>query len=319
MITVVSLNPAIDKRLVITRLKKGEVNRVQTGQSWPGGKGVHVANTAALLGSKVAITGLLPADGSGAFLSELESRGISPDFVVIPGEMRTCLAIFDADDQSETELLEQGCTVDLQSFESLKVKLKRLASESSVVVFSGSLPLGIPANTYAELVGLCKELDCKPILDTSGAALRHGIAAHPFMIKPNLREAEELTGLHIDDVENSCRASHVAQAEYKIPLVVISLGEKGVAVTHTARTWIAAPPPAIAIRNTVGSGDCVVGGFAHGLDSNLPIEKIITLGVACGAASVSSEETGMIKLSLVRQLEAGIIIHAREATDSIFR
>jgi 1-phosphofructokinase family hexose kinase len=303
------MNPALDVRMVVDHLNTGAVNRIRSSRSWPGGKGIHVARTARTLGSEVVMTGFLPAIGREDFLDHLANTGIHADFINVEGKLRTCISLLEEDNKTETELLEPGCSVAPKYLDVLKSKVKDLASSSEVVVFSGSLPARIPSSAYGELISACNELGCQTILDTSGEALEKGVDALPSMIKPNRQEAEELVRFEIKDTEAAHRASRQL-AQGKIALAVISLGHEGIVVSNSMSTQFAAPPP-VQVRNATGSGDCLVGGFAFGLERRLPLEQTIRIGVACAAANAASPGTGEIDISVVRELENQVVIHDR--------
>jgi 1-phosphofructokinase family hexose kinase len=307
MMLVVSMNPALDVRMVVDRLNSGAVNRIRSSKTRSGGKGIHVAHTAQTLGSEVVMTGFLPAIGREYFLDGMAENGIHAEFINVEGKLRTCISLFEEDLQIETELLEPGCSVAPKYLAELKSKIRDLASTSKVVVFSGSLPPGIQSSAYGDLISVCYELGCQTILDTGGKALEKGVNAFPSMIKPNRQEAEELVRFEIKDMEAAYRAArHLAQE--KVALAVISLGSEGIVVANSTSTQFAAPP-SVEVRNATGSGDCLVGGFAFGLERRLSLEQMIRIGVACGAANAASETTGEIDISLVRELENQVLIH----------
>jgi hypothetical protein len=53
VITVGGFNTSLDKSMQTDRIRIGGVSRVSGVRAWPGGKGVHVALTAAALGEPV--------------------------------------------------------------------------------------------------------------------------------------------------------------------------------------------------------------------------------------------------------------------------
>src|SRR2546429_457938 len=73
------------------------------------------------------------------------------------------------------------------------------------VVLSGSLPPGLPDDYYALLMQRAREAGVPSILDTSGDALRLGIAARPLLVKPNATEAGQFLGSEIRSVEDAVR------------------------------------------------------------------------------------------------------------------
>ena len=60
MILVINLNASVDKRYKMKDLIKGEVMRAAEVDNTPGGKGIHVANVATILGYPHRCEALLP-------------------------------------------------------------------------------------------------------------------------------------------------------------------------------------------------------------------------------------------------------------------
>jgi fructose-1-phosphate kinase PfkB-like protein len=101
------------------------------------------------------------------------------------------------------------------------------------------------------------------LLDSSGEALRLGCAAGPYLVKPNVVEAEEMTGQEI-----SSDADALAAAEFflrqGIELVALSLGADGLLLaSKELAVW--ARPPCVQARNPVGAGDALLAGIASAL------------------------------------------------------
>ena len=133
MILVINLNASVDKRYRMKELTKGEVMRAAEVENTPGGKGLHVANVATILGEDCIATGYLGGK-SGEFIGEkLKDYGIKQDFVRVAGETRSCLAII-TDDGAQTELLEPGPVVTAEEQEAFLLKYRELLSKASVVV-----------------------------------------------------------------------------------------------------------------------------------------------------------------------------------------
>ena len=57
MILVINLNASVDKRYRMKELTKGEVMRAAEVDNTPGGKGLHVANVATILGGECIAAG----------------------------------------------------------------------------------------------------------------------------------------------------------------------------------------------------------------------------------------------------------------------
>ena len=299
MILVINLNASVDKRYRMKELTKGEVMRAAEVDNTPGGKGLHVANVATILGEDCIATGYLGGK-SGEFIGEkLKDYGIKQDFVKVAGETRSCLAII-TDDGAQTEILEPGPVVTAEEQEAFLLKYRELLSKASVVVASGSMPQGLPKNFYATLIEIAKAEHKPFLLDTSGEALVQGIAAMPYFIKPNTDEIRAIKGTNIDSDEDVVREVQLFMAD-GIKLPVVSLGARGSIAgynNHVYRVTV----PKIQCKNPVGSGDSFVAGIAVGIERGMAIEDILSLGASCGTANAMEDESGFVRKEVVDEL-----------------
>lgn len=299
MILVINLNASVDKRYEMTELEKGTVMRALKVENTPGGKGIHVANVATILGEQCIATGFLGGK-TGEFIEEkLTEYKIKNDFVKVNGETRECLAII-TEDLVQTEILEPGPEVSMEEQSEFVKKYKELLEDSDVIVASGSVPRNIPKNFYSELITIAKNKGKKFLLDTSGELLKSGINAKPFFIKPNRDEIEALTGRKIESDSDALEEIKRFQ-EKGIELVVISLGSKGSIAGYKDKFYKVTVPKVKAI-NPVGSGDSYVAGIAVSLERGYSIEQMLKYASACGTANAMEEETGSVKENIVNEL-----------------
>lgn len=299
MILVINLNASVDKRYEMTELEKGTVMRTLKVENTPGGKGIHVANVATILGEQCIATGFLGGK-TGEFIEEkLTEYKIKNDFVKVNGETRECLAII-TEDLVQTEILEPGPEVSMEEQSEFVKKYKELLEDSDVIVASGSVPRNVPKNFYSELITIAKNKGKKFLLDTSGELLKSGINAKPFFIKPNRDEIEALTGRKIESDSDALEEIKRFQ-EKGIELVVISLGSKGSIAGYKDKFYKVTVPKVKAI-NPVGSGDSYVAGIAVSLERGYSIEQMLKYASACGTANAMEEETGSVKENIVNEL-----------------
>lgn len=205
MIITVTPNPSLDRTVTLgSPLMRGAVQRVDSVTVEPGGKGINVARALTLAG--VAAEAVLPAADSDPFVSAL--RGLAVPFFGVPisEPVRTNLAITESDGTT-TKLNERGAVVDGDALSALTRCVLAKAQGASWVVLSGSLPPGIPAGWYAEIVSLLAPLDCRVAVDTSEAplaALSSGFdVAAPDLIKPNAEELADLAGASVVELESA--------------------------------------------------------------------------------------------------------------------
>jgi 1-phosphofructokinase family hexose kinase len=310
MIVVGAFNPAVDRLIDVEALVSGRVLRASAAQALPGGKGVHVALTIAALGEEVALVAPLGAADQERFASFLGARGVALHPVSIRGEVRTCLAIRDRAGQV-TEVLEPGPTLADDERDALRARFEDLAGRAELAVLSGSLPPGLPPDSYGRLVESLRARGVRVIVDASGAALAHAVAARPFAVKPTRDEAAALLGTPVRDVDDA-RAVAAKLRARGVTVTVISLGADGAVMGWEGRSLHAAAP-ARPVQNAVGSGDCLVGGLAVAVRRGLPPDEAVRLAVACGTANALVRETGVLRAEDVETLIPEVSVRALDA------
>jgi 1-phosphofructokinase family hexose kinase len=303
MITVAGFNTAIDRFIQLEALNPGEVHRVQAEQVYPGGKGVHVAQTIAALGERVQLVGLVDAAHRDLIARRMRERGVAFHGVDIAGDIRHCLALRDAHGMM-TEILGQGPQLSPTECDVLLNRFRQSIDESELVILCGSLPRGLQNAVYAELVDYARQRGKRCLVDASGEAMRLAVDAKPFMIKPNRDEISEWFGQPVLDLHAAERAA-IALRERGVAVPVVTMGELGAVAADESGIWHAQRASA-QVRNSVGSGDCFLAGFAVAIKRNMPIDEALRLAVASGVANAQSEETGFAERSSVESLLASV-------------
>jgi len=300
MIATVSLNPAIDKSVTVRGFEVGKTNRGKVTRVDAGGKGINVAKALKRMGSAVWALGLVAGSNGRFILDALSVAGIPADFVIVPGETRVNLKIHDPEKGTETELNEPGFRVPAEHLEELRQKIEAHAAQCEVMVFSGSLPPEAPTTIFADLIRIAKAHGVKCFLDTAGPALKHGLAAGPFLIKPNRAEVEELLKNTFRSRRDLVEAGHTL-VRMGSEQVLISLGAEG-AVGVTGRDALFAAPPAVKALSSVGAGDTMVAAMAHAAVEGLSFRHAFQMAVAASAATVALEGTKVADLAAVQSL-----------------
>jgi 1-phosphofructokinase family hexose kinase len=299
MITVAGFNTAIDRLIHIDALKPGEVHRAREEQIYPGGKGVHVAQTIAALGERVQLVGLVDAPHRNLICRRMSERSVLFHGVEVAGELRHCMALREPNGKI-TEILGQGPLLSQAECEGLLRDFRRSVDESDLVILSGSLPRGFDATTYADLASYVKNLGLRCMVDASGEAMRHAVKARPFLIKPNRDEISELHQKPVNDLEAAVESVRGLLVQ-GVGMPVVTLGALGAIACNASGIWHA-ELTLDQVRNTVGSGDCLLAGLAVGVVRNMSLEDTLRLGAACGAANAQGEETGFVERRAVEAL-----------------
>jgi len=318
MFLCVSANPAIDKQVRITELRVGAVNRAAEAIAEPGGKAAHVAMALRALVERPHWIGFAGGATGDVLLMGLKTLGIRAQPILTRAPTRENLAIVD-DTGSVTEILEPGgapSAKEIGSFQRACENEFARRKRKLLVILSGSLPPGVPANLYASLIRIAHSCGCRVILDSSGGALRRGVRAQPDLVKPNREEAEAITGMKIQDVASARNAMEQILA-MGARSAAISLGKEGVLWrAGKGRPIFHAQAPQVNKRSAVGSGDAAVAGFAYGIAHGLASEKVLRLAVACGSANCFADSPGRIGLSTVRTIEREVRVKTLSETNA---
>ncbi|WP_199615711.1 1-phosphofructokinase family hexose kinase [Paenibacillus alkalitolerans] len=307
MITTVTLNAAIDKTYYVDTFVPGRVSRADRVLAVPGGKGLNVARVIRTLGYETLATGIVGGNNGNFIRTGLDRIGIAHDFVTtIGGESRLCLNIISQHPCLSTEILEPGPKVSEEETKAVFAKVSMLAAVSDIVVLSGSLPAGMPSDTYKLLIERIREQGALPFLDSSTAALRNGLEAKPFLVKPNEDEAESLLGVDVRNEESLVKALRHRMTE-GIDCIVVTRGAAGSIAGFRGQCY-RVHAPVITPLNTVGCGDSFVAGMAVGFQRQWEIEQILTFATAVSAANALTEHAGEVYGADVERLSKEIRI-----------
>ena len=289
MILVVALNPALDVTHELGQVDWAGVNRPDAVHARPGGKGLNVARVLHALGSDVLLAGLAGGPAGNALKAALGEAHVPAVFAEVAGETRRTFAIVDSERDQTAMFNEPGPLVTDAEYAAFTALFAKALPCSSAVVLSGSLPPGLPASTYAGLITMAARAGVPALLDTSGDALRLGLAAGPAVVKPNLPELEALAGRPLP---GPC-AVGAAAAGLRIldaSAVVVTLGSDGLLAVTGEGSWLARPEPVSG--NPTGAGDAVAAALAHGLVTGIPWVERVRHAAALGAAAVAAQVAG---------------------------
>jgi 1-phosphofructokinase len=307
MIVTLTPNPSLDRTLELDHLVRGAVNRASGGRVDAGGKGVNVSRALAAHG--IATTAVAPMGGAdGARLADLlAGSGIQVRPVPVSGGVRTNITVAEPDGTT-TKLNEPGPRLTPAEVAALRRAVLDAASPGCWVVCCGSLPGGVDATFFADLIAPLHERGARVAVDTSGAALRavllptragstHSTGPMPDLIKPNHEELAEAVGHPLPTLGDVVDAAQELRAR-GVSTVLASLGGDG-AVLVDAAGATHAEARVERPRSTVGAGDALLTGFlsryaepaghpAAGsavLDAAHPAHEALVAALAWGAAA----------------------------------
>lgn len=304
-ILTLTMNPALDLTVQLAQLQVGQVNRSDAMLSHAAGKGVNVAQVLADLGHELTVAGFLGVDNQQPFESLFAQRGFVDEFVRVPGETRSNIKLAESSGRI-TDINGRGPHVSAEAQQALFARVEQIATSFDAVVVAGSLPKGVSAQWLQQLLLRLKELGCKVALDTSGEALRAGLHAQPWLIKPNTEELADALDAPIISIEAQAEAAARLQIQ-GIEHVVISQGSEGVHWFGGEGAWQSLPPK-VTVASTVGAGDSLLAGMVHGLISGHTPQQTLRTATAIAAMAVTQIGFGISDIVQLKKLEHGVTL-----------
>ncbi len=224
-VVTVTINPAIDQTITIPNFTAGAVNRVQSSQMDAGGKGINVASFLADFGQPATVTGFLGVDNDAIFRRLFERKGIEDRCIRIAGQTRIGVKVSDEVLHQTTDINFPGETPTQADISSLFKILDELRASHEWFVLSGSIPRGISAGIYEEMVRTLSGK--KVVLDTSGEGFRQALPTGPWLIKPNVDELSEYAGKTLDSptaILEQARTVIAAKQQKPAPILLAPAG-----------------------------------------------------------------------------------------------
>ncbi|MGY2085366.1 1-phosphofructokinase family hexose kinase [Blastococcus sp. SYSU DS0539] len=306
---VVSPNPAQDRLQVVPRLLIGEVNRATEVVSRPGGKGMIVARGVVRLGGRATVHGFVGGSVGAQISAGCRELGIEDRHVPIDGETRVSTVLVDSATGASTVINEPGPEVRPDEVDALVEGLLDAVRPGDLVVCTGSLPRGAPADLYARCVTALRGRGVLSVVDTSGPGLALAVRSGPDVLKVNedeLRADAGLTGPG-EVAELPTLMGRVLDAG--VGAVVVTRGAAGLSYRSATEGWDVASP-SVPVVNATGSGDMMLAGFVTSLARGDDRASALRTGAAAGAANAARLEPDLSGPDEVAELRAHAVASA---------
>ncbi|MBQ9064828.1 MAG: bifunctional hydroxymethylpyrimidine kinase/phosphomethylpyrimidine kinase [Blautia sp.] len=263
-----------------------------------GGVGRNIAHNIRLLGDDVCF---LSAFGDDIYAGQIEAGcarlgiDISRARIVPGGSTSTYIFINDADGDMTLALSDMRiCEAITPDY---LMEHLDIINRADVLVLDTNIPeesvkylavhAGVPV--FADPVSTVKAAKLLPVLDKI------------HTLKPNLSEAEMLSGVKIVDEESLMEAAEVLLSK-GIKRVFISMGADGIFAAEAGHMKKYPVIPAN-IKNTTGAGDAFMAGLVHAYLQNMPQDRTASFALACASVAAESEETINPELSVSKAVE----------------
>lgn len=312
MILTLTPNPTVDRAVFVRGFRLGAVVRAERVVVTPSGKGVDASLVIHELGGDTIALGL-NAGLTGRLLADLlDERQVAHDLSAAHGETRSALVLIDLQAGQQSTISASTLSAGPEHLDALLDRLTRHAAGAWGLVCGGSLPPGLAPDSYARLLRHARSLGLFTLLDTSGDALRQGIAGLPHVLKVNREELSILDRSSAtadspgeDDpagVAGSLAAPLAHRlGEWASDALVITLGRQGCVAVTGEGSFFAVPPP-VAVVNTAGAGDALNGGLMLARSRGEGWPAALALGTAAAASVVMNEGTAICRREQVDSL-----------------
>ncbi|MFP4199426.1 MAG: 1-phosphofructokinase [Halanaerobium sp.] len=304
MIKTLTLNPALDKTIIVESFRLNQLNRIKKVHKDAGGKGINVSKMLKNMGESSTAAGFLGGAAGDYIKKELEKLEIETEFVKTAEETRTNTKMVDPVNNTFTDLNESGAHISAANIEELKRSLFADLKKGDILVLAGSVPTGVADDIYFQLISSAKESGVKTILDADGPLFREGIKAAPTLIKPNEHELSLHFKQEFRDLKTMIRKA-AGLLDTGIEMIMLSLGKEG-AVFITAAEKYKIEPLKLNVKSTVGAGDAMVAGLAYALENELNLKEMLKTAAAASSATLIKDGTEMGSLKDLQKFKKEI-------------
>jgi tagatose 6-phosphate kinase len=266
VIVTVTLNPALRVGYEAERVSRGAANQVSRVSYRAGGRGLAVAKVLHTFGHEVVAAGLVGGSSGEVIRDELARAGVATQFTRITGESRRVLEITDAVDGTVTTFGEPAPYITTEELGRLAADYRALMADATAAVLCGSLPDGLPAETYGSLASYAAEAGVPVVLDASGSALWHAVSRRPALVIPGDTTGHPTGGAPGDPAGAAPGPGTSAAAAAALVAggagAVAILSDGGVRAVTAAGEWRAELAGQHPLR---ASRDAMVAGFVPGI------------------------------------------------------
>lgn len=300
-VLTVSLNPTVQKTLVLDEFELGGVNRSFEYLFTVGGKGANASRVLRQLGHNPVYLTQAGGQTRPFFLSQMEQDGVRTEWVESNSEIRFCYTLVRKDPHSATEIVENGVPVDSGTDARVRKRFSELLPECSALIIAGSKTKGFSPDIYPDMMKEARQAGKTVVIDLAGSGLKAALEHSPDVIKINMFEfitafmpETELATQNVDEPYYHAAAERAAEIySERGSKFVLSNGGRDTLVIDGERTSRIAPERARPL-NPIGSGDAFTAGLTAGLVEKLSLHDAAAKGMDCAKRNLELLKTGTI-------------------------
>jgi len=293
MVLTVTLNPLLEKKLYFSRIDSDSA-RADKQVYLAGGKGINISRQLNVLGIKNHALTFLGGSNGKKLRNILEVENISFSAVSTKSETREATLVFNKSNSKLHTYFGVNSTITESEIKQFLNKLEKSIVNSSIVVFSGSLPNKETSIIIEKGIELCNQYDKISILDSYGVHFGKQIEIGPTMIHNNITEIQSSLSIPIETEKNVCMLlSQFYKMGVKLAFLTYGKNETYAAKSDFHYKVIG---PEIKEKDPTGSGDAFVSGIIYGLEKSLVFNDFVKFATSIGAQN--AEQWAVCKVSL---------------------
>jgi ribokinase len=262
--------------------QKGETVIGDTFYEGAGGKGSNQALCTARMGGQVYFVGCVGNDTYGQSALRLyEELGMSREFLFVDPTIHSGISFILIDALGDNAIeVALGANNHL-SPEHIDKARSRIASAAVL-----ACQLEGPVETFAYALKTARGLGVTTLLDPAPAQpLPDEVYRNTDLIAPNESEAESLTGIAVNTLDNAARAARVLLGR-GVRAAIMKLGGRGCLYVRPDEERHF-PAPRVDVVDVTGAGDAFAGGLMVALAEGKEIYRAIEFATCVAALSVT--------------------------------
>lgn len=285
MIYTVTFNPSLDYIVGLKNFEAGKVNRSNYEQILPGGKGINVSVVLKNLGYDSTALGFIAGFTGDEIERRVKDMGCNTRFIPLKEGFSRINVKVRAEEESEIN--GRGPNILKEDINMLFEMIDEIKSED-ILILAGSIPDALPDSIYMDILERLKDRGNKTVVDATGKLLVNVLKYHPFLIKPNNHELEEIFKTVIKTEEELISYGRKLIDMGACNVLISRAGDGAILITGEGKV-IVRPAVKGEVVNSVGAGDSMVAGFIAGYLEKGDFEYALKMGLAAGSASAFSE------------------------------
>ncbi|EKQ56971.1 MULTISPECIES: D-glycero-beta-D-manno-heptose 1-phosphate adenylyltransferase [unclassified Clostridium] len=298
---------------------KGDVKRIspeapvpvflKCGERSTLGGAANVAGNLIAAGQSASIMTIIGVDSYGkAFLKMLEENKIDSSLILLSESRNTTVKTrFLTSNHQQLLRFDIENTNDISKNEEIELieKLKIKIFEYDLIILSDYMKGLLTYSFTQNVIKLAKKNNIKVIVDVKDPRIEKYNGA--FLLKPNLKEVGDLTGMPAKTLPEIVEASKMLCDRCSVQYVLTTCGDQGMILVNTLGEYSKVNSTPVEVYDVTGAGDTVIAYLGTCIANGLDIDKSIFMANIAAGIQVSKVGTSSVLLS---EVERYIIEHA---------